>query len=509
MRKSSSSSSSDDDIDAAAALLQKRQQQEQPLKSRIDWVTGVWFLAGAVVFGFLFLGGGFLVSTWYYPLNISWTGSYYNVDAKIKAPTIESSGDVISSAGTLNNAILVNTAQTSDLLYITQTIDFLRGNISNLTAGPPGPAGPPGVNGVDGTLDPSISNIVYVMTNANASIATGQLDRPFKTIKAAYDSILDATTTKRYGIMVFPGRYDEPVTFEPKPWIWLVGVSHSAIRITTPSDITLHSSFGTLGNYRFGFENILISGSFGVNFDLQTVGGSGSTVFETKGTHINNAFTFIGRSTADFVESRRNQYLGQVSVRGLSFLLDGDKVFGGLSVSDVNVTGVNGVLGNIVSSKLSGVVSFTKTLDKNYQLLISGCDTIEVSSFTVASTGGVVSGNMSISTDIISIPSASSSPIGPFPFVNWSLKSSIGSDFIRTSVQTLNATGELSVGDSSVNEFTRFMVQEQPPQFSVGKVRVSDLLPGVGYVLRSTSGSADSNLRIAVQLSSPIIIPNT
>ena len=74
--------------------------------------------------------------------------------------------------------------------------------------------------------------------------------------------------------------------------------------------VKLSPSFAS-GNFRSGFKDILFSGSTDVIFDLQAIGGSGSTVIEIQTTHINNKFTFKARTTADFVEARMCQILGK------------------------------------------------------------------------------------------------------------------------------------------------------------------------------------------------------
>lgn len=173
-------------------------------------------------------------------------------------------------------------------------------------------------SGGGGGFNPSVDTLqVYVNKSGNDLTADGSLSKPFLTIAAALSFITDASTTKRYNINIGTGRFDEGA-LQFKPWIWLVGTQRTATRITSTSDITLSSAF-TNGNFRFGAKDLLISGSFGVNIDMQTLGGSGSIVFEAQTFYVNNRFTYKCRTSADFLEAWSCQLLGLGVSYGLDF----------------------------------------------------------------------------------------------------------------------------------------------------------------------------------------------
>jgi hypothetical protein len=385
------------------------------------------------------------------------------------------------------------------------------------TPGPPGPIGNPGppgsagLHGADGSLDPAITHIVYVMVGGNDTSGTGQLDKPFRTITHALQSITDASTINRYGIVVGPGRYDESVIYL-KAWVWIIGQHNTATRTTFTGDILAGPEFNVTGNYRLGLRSILISGSNGINFDLQSLSaGSGSTVFEIQETHVNNKFVFKGRSTADYVESRRNQFLGGIELYALQFLSFSDYIPNGggspnILVSDVGLqSGTEGILGQFSGSHLGGTILLRKTLDKIYRLGFGGLNTLEVTSLTANSTIGGSNGNMTISSDLISTPTT----IVKTAYVDWTFVSRHGQYFSDLGTAQLNSTGGVHISypgvtaDSGIYSFVR------PGHSSVGGMDIISPIAGVGFTIQSKSGVLDANVQVMYFVMNKIITPNS
>jgi hypothetical protein len=183
------------------------------------------------------------------------------------------------------------------------------------------------------TALPSESLVAFVSVNGNDTSANGSPLFPFRTIKAALDSINDASTTKRYMIKVGPGRFDESELII-KPWIWIKGEQRTATRVTSASgNMTLSSSFQS-GNFRAGVSNLVLSGNANVDFNLESLGGSGSTVIELEYFYINNNLNFIGRTSADFIEARDCQILGNITVESASGLIFSGYIGSNVYISD-------------------------------------------------------------------------------------------------------------------------------------------------------------------------------
>lgn len=197
-------------------------------------------------------------------------------------------------------------------------------NGTNGTDGAQGPAGPAGPQGPAGTTNfPSylISQTLYVDLAGNDGTADGSPILPYATIGAALAAIppppgTSIPSTYRWLIVVGPGSYSMP-TFQLPPGIWIQGSGYGSTRLAvTGTNITLSPTFSTITG-RCGISNILISGTNNrLNFNLQTIGGSGSSVVELNNIHVNGLVTFRARSSADSIEVWGCQFLSGLSVSG-------------------------------------------------------------------------------------------------------------------------------------------------------------------------------------------------
>lgn len=310
------------------------------------------------------------------------------------------------------NFLLTSVAITGLVLGSVAVYQINHGN-----SGPQGPKGsqglqgPPGVNGTNGINGTTCSNCsssstnvtfldfnqtlsVYVSKGGNDASGDGSIYRPYLTISKALTSITDASTTKRYQIIVGTGRFDES-DIVLKPWIWLIGAQRTATRITSAStNITLSTAF-TSGNYRFGLKDLLFSGSTNVIIDLQSLGGSGSVVLEMQSAFVNNLFVFRGRSSADFIEIWSCQILSQFLVQTGSGILRDSYLGSNVYVSD---EGGGNVFMTLSANAIEGDVTFNKTTSS----------TFEVSTVASIPAGSLVlSGNgLSYETDAVSMPSS-------------------------------------------------------------------------------------------------------
>ncbi len=246
---------------------------------------------------------------------------------------------------------------------------------------------------------------VYVDKSGNDTTGDGTPNKPYATIAKAYSVITDASTIKRYAIKVGTGRFDEGALVV-KPWIWLVGIERTATRVTSTSDLSLDPSFAN-GNFRFGFKDLLISGSNGVNFDMQTLGGSGSIVCEAQSFFVNNKFVYKCRTTADFLESWDCQWLGTGASYALEFyagalLLKNAYLQNTLLISDVG--GSENVFATANGIFLAaGNVTINRTRNNTFQVDLGAIDYSYSSGGTLA-LSNTTTGNLEVYVDSTAVP---------------------------------------------------------------------------------------------------------
>ncbi len=181
-----------------------------------------------------------------------------------------------------------------------------------------------------------IQQQVWISKNGNDTTGNGSIIRPYLTLAKALASITDASTTKRYGIFVLPGRYDEAVNIVLKPWIWIVGYGSNICYITSPNNqVTPSAAFGGV-NTRLGVLNIYVGGSTGLNWDLSALAG-GSCVMDLIGVTFNGGLTFKGRAgSADFLQMFTTYAIGDWNLQDTQGF-----AYSCFSASNINFTTVN------------------------------------------------------------------------------------------------------------------------------------------------------------------------
>ncbi len=262
------------------------------------------------------------------------------------------------AAGNLRNGSIITPLSTSSTPAIGEVLTVL--GDETLGWAPAGGSMPLPLN----------THAVYVMKGGDDTTGDGTLAAPYLTITHAYSTITTASTTNRFSLVVGPGRFDEPGDIVIKPWIWLIGTQRTATRVTSATNIVrLDSSFAN-GNYRMGCMNILFSGSTNVTFDLQTLGGSGSTVFESDAFYVNNQFTFLGRTSADFVELWNSQFLGVMTLYSLQGLLKNCYCGSNILISDLG--GSENTYVDMTATYVAGNVTITQTLVNTFNSSLVG-----------------------------------------------------------------------------------------------------------------------------------------
>ncbi|MDR3599900.1 MAG: hypothetical protein P4L49_05360, partial [Desulfosporosinus sp.] len=141
--------------------------------------------------------------------------------------------------------------------------------------GPTGPSGPTGPTGPSGLRFPQIapnsSQMVYINKGGNDASGDGTINNPFATIPKAMRSIVDATPTKRYSIMVGPGAYSEG--FSLKANVIVIGVDPILVRIGSErSSVDINDpTWSVRGDNRSGFKKVsLVASTLMFDFTAQS-----------------------------------------------------------------------------------------------------------------------------------------------------------------------------------------------------------------------------------------------
>lgn len=398
------------------------------------------------------------------------------------------------------------------LLGISTQVATLTEQVANisLTPGPTGPQGPTGpsgalsINGV--THLPQFSFTVYVTKDGNDTTGTGSELQPFLTIQMALNltATLSCSTTNRCAIVVAPGRYDEIGDIGIVPWAWIIGIQRTATRVTSSSNLLrLRSTFAT-GSFRAGFKDILFSGTTVATFDLQALGGSGSTVLEFQNTHINNLLTFKGRTTADFIESWSGQYIGGLLLRCGQFTFFGGLMSGGVLLDDIGCTSVGaGQNGNIASFTAVDVESniiLNRTLDLAFTTQFGHVVTFAPNTLTVQSTNTTLNGNLVVTADSGSVPLAAGRTLIGSTYITMNIKSYNGNVQSKDGLVTLSSLGTATVSDTFIDINTKIFPSVQPGPINTGTIQIASISAGM-FTITSYPPGSNVNCSIAFKMS--------
>ena len=190
--------------------------------------------------------------------------------------------------------------------------------------GATGPAGNTGATGPTGSISsnpPTVTQMIYVEKGGSDVTGDGTIGNPFLTVTHAMSTITDSSPTKRYGIIVGVGRFDEAaLTITAN--VFIVGQGPLLTRIST-TGLTLGNGWnpGFNSDDRSGFENLTIAGS-PIVIDFTSVGlpqGAQSGKFYIYESWINPAITFTGNYSINQAIVQNSRFFDTVTVNDLFF----------------------------------------------------------------------------------------------------------------------------------------------------------------------------------------------
>jgi hypothetical protein len=220
--------------------------------------------------------------------------------------SIQDSGPILSGSGLdLKNLTLSNLA---DGVEIGDAIN--KGQLDAAIAGV--------------TVDLEFEQEVYVAKNGDDLIADGSLTKPYATIKAALESITDASPSKRYAIRVQAGNYVETGDFELKANVFVLGADRNSTRITATS-FKMAADFTGSADNRSGFSNLTVLSP--CVFDWAAVTSSAGKLY-FQNVQFNTTLSLNGHNNATAqVQMWGTSHFGNFTVSGMNLLTVGIRIY--------------------------------------------------------------------------------------------------------------------------------------------------------------------------------------
>jgi hypothetical protein len=295
----------------------------------------------------------------------------------VNGSSILGSGDLIISGGA------------SDATTTTKGIIQLSGDLG-------GSADSPSVVGF------KYSQVVYVdKANTNTYVADGSINKPYKTIEDMFNSVTDASASKRYACIIAPGTYTEAGTIRIKGWIDLTSFQSDTVIVGVSGGVTLKWSNNNSG--RVFIRDIGLTSGIEVINDNPT--GTSGIVLDLDNVDVPSV-TFNGRGGGrDFIQLRNDVRIsGNCIISSAATTVFDSTILGTLTMNDV---------GCVAPDAYGSAI--TAALRSSYIQNIS----ISATSFDVYTDvyGGLIAGNLTIASNAPSYPcyfnyTASNAPSG-------------------------------------------------------------------------------------------------
>lgn len=246
---------------------------------------------------------------------------------------------------------------------------------------------------------PSSSDSQSVFVNKGGLDLEGHgttFDKAFLTIGYAMDSIVDASTTKRYVIYIGSGTFTETVTC--KNWVFIEGSGNNSTRIAGNVNIDDPSWAvpGSTNDQRAGIQEVTVTGSVSLDFDTNL---SDYGKFYFNNCNVNTGLTITGRTAINQVTIFDGNWFGGITGTGVNLTLRAVVVYTGnvtINPSAINtsVTTIgSGIIGNLVlnSNGNTGVIA-----SQLYGCYVSGTVTINGANTTLST----ISSNLPVQSSI-------------------------------------------------------------------------------------------------------------
>ena len=274
---------------------------------------------------------------------------------------------------------------------------------------------------VDTTINTNITTLsnelkipqaIYVNNNPTATgyVATGSIQKPYQTIKAALDSIVDASSSKRYCIVIAPGTYNELNTIRLKGFVDLISIANDTVIINAGGSRLLWSNnspgrvFITDIAISNGVEvlNDNPTGTSGCVLDLDNV-DTGTVIFNGRGG---------GR---DFIQLRNDTRLsGSCTINSAATTIFDSTIIGNVNLTDTGCVAPDSFGSAITATLRSNYQLNVNITSTNFDVYVDAWGNNNVSTLTMTSNSAVPS---TFNSDAISYPNTITLSGSPAPVV--------------------------------------------------------------------------------------------
>lgn len=230
----------------------------------------------------------------------------------------------------------------------------------------------------------TLDQTAYVNKGGNDTTGNGSFGQPYLTVGKAISSITDASPTKRYGILVGPGDYNENLVIKAN--MFFIGTAGPIATRITGSTININDTTWNVAaaDNRSGFQDISVNPVATWDFSAQASNDSGKLYF----WNIRNsgAWTTTANSNVTQLIIQDSEIFGSLTFNGCNSLIDGTSFQGAnLVVNSASTAGQGPAIMTLSGGNTGGNLTATWTSNGTVTMNLYG---IAISSTTILTASG-------------------------------------------------------------------------------------------------------------------------
>lgn len=249
------------------------------------------------------------------------------------------------------------------------------------------------------TVATTIDQTAYVNKGGNDTTGNGSIGQPYLTVAKAISSITDASPTKRYGIIIGPGDYNENLVIKAN--MFFIGQGGPLGTRITGTTININDATWNVAgspDNRSGFQDITINNTATWDFTAQTNNTAGKLYFWNIRT--GNAWTTTALNAVNQLIIQDSELFGTTTFNGMAtFVSSSTWQSGNLVVNSSSAAGIPASF-TADGSLILGNITATWTSNSAVTLNLSN---LSISGTTVMTASGA-SCTVNASADSIPVP---------------------------------------------------------------------------------------------------------
>lgn len=230
----------------------------------------------------------------------------------------------------------------------------------------------------------TVDQVVYVNKGGNDTTGLGTFGQPYLTIAKAISSIVDASPTKRYGVLIGPGDYNENLVLKAN--MFFIGTAGPIATRITGSTININDTTWNVASAdnRSGFQDISVNPVATWDFSAQANNTDGKLYFWNIRT--SGAWTATANSNITQVIIQDAEIFGAMTFNGCNTLMIGCSFIGtNVTVNSASTAGQGPAILSLSGGNTSGNITATWTSNGVVTLNLYG---IAISGTTILTATG-------------------------------------------------------------------------------------------------------------------------